>query len=142
MACTASVIILSLFIAQAAANTNIFIEAAYCERVISEYTSVEYSREEIADNTEKLKKDLEKMPGVRAEISGGKLSIYLDGVIGPASALGIEDNSLHIEKELELKIKEKEDEQSYYNDGDHHDTDAANEGADGNESYDDPGDVS
>ena len=46
MACTASVLILCLFITQAAAGTNTFIEAAYCERKISEYTSEEYTEEE------------------------------------------------------------------------------------------------
>ena len=40
MACVASMIIMTMFILQTAANTNTFIEAVYCERTISEYMRV------------------------------------------------------------------------------------------------------
>ena len=53
MACVASMIIMTMFILQTAANTNTFIEAVYCERTISEYMEEEYAEDEIP---EKLKK--------------------------------------------------------------------------------------
>lgn len=134
MACMASVLILCLFITQAAAGTNTFIEAAYCERKISEYTSEEYTEEEVPAATEELKDELEKMPGVMAEIKGDKLDIRLDGVIGPAEALGITDNSIHIEKDLKLKIRKEEDVQHDGIDGDSPYDDSSYQDADGDES--------
>lgn len=141
IACTASVIILTLFIAQTAANTNTFIEAAYCERVISEYCEEECSEEELIEKTEELKADLERMPGVRAEVKGGKLDIYLDGIIGPAGSLGITDNSICVEKELKFKVRENENEQSDDDSGDLDVADDPEQDTDGNDYPADPGNV-
>ena len=136
MACTASLIILTLLIAQTAANTNTFIRAAYCERVISEFAVKEYDIDEIQDRTDELKERLEKMPGVGAETEGKKLSVRLDGVIGPADALGIKDNSILIEKDLTLSVKEKEDEKPDDDGGDTDDPGAAEPLPDGDDSHD------
>lgn len=137
MACAASLIILTLFVSQAAASTNMFIEAAYCERVISEYAEKEFAPEEVDKGMSKLKNELEKMQGVEADISCDKLEVYIDGVIGPADALGIDDNRIRIEKELELKVKEEEDEQFNGNDGDNADTGASDQITDGSGNDDD-----
>ena len=141
IACMASVIILTLFIAQTAANTNTFIEAAYSERVISEYCEAECSEEELIEKTEELKADLERMPGVRAEVKGGKLDIYLDGIIGPAGSLGITDNSICVEKELKFKVRENENEQSDDDSGDLDVADDPEQDTDGNDYPADPGNV-
>lgn len=117
MACVASVLILALFILQTAANTNTFIEAVYCEKTVSKYVSEEYPGDEIGTKMLELKDELERMPGVRAELNENKMDLYLDGVIGPAKILGISDNSIHIEKELELKEKVVEDEKPDYSSG-------------------------
>ena len=84
--------------------------------------------------TEELRDELEKMPGVMAEIKGDKLDIRLDGVIGPAEALGITDNSIHIEKDLKLKIRKEEDVQHDGIDGDSPYDDSSDQDADGDES--------
>lgn len=110
IACTASVIILALFIFQSAANTNTFIRAVYCERTVSDYLTEEYEEDEIEKKLLEMKYELERMPGIRAELSENKMDLYLEGVIGPAKALGISDNSIHIEKEIELKVKAEDDE--------------------------------
>ena len=136
MACTASILILTLFILQTAANTNTFIEAVYCERIITDYVSEEYDEDEIPDRMEEMKEKLGKMPGIKAELNGNTLDLYLEGVIGPANALGVTDDSIHIEKELELKAKVKENEES---DGDGRDTDntgASEQVSDGDERID------
>ncbi len=118
MACVASVLIIALFILQTAANTNTFIEAVYCEKTVSKYVSEEYPGDEIGNKMLELKDELERMPGVRAELNENKMDLYLDGVIGPAKILGIRDNSIHIEKELELKEKVMEYEKLDDNSGD------------------------
>ncbi len=136
IACTASVIILTLFIAQTAANTNTFIEAAYCERVISEHTSIAYEKDDIDRGLDELKAELEKMPGVRADIRGDTLDVYLDGIVGPAGILGTGDNSIHLEKKLKLDIAEGEDEKPDSYDRYTDDTIASEQDTDGDESSD------
>ena len=134
MACVASMIIMTMFILQTAANTNTFIEAVYCERTISEYMEEEYAEDEMyADSEKPGKEDLEKMPGVRADFAGNGLDLFLDGVIGPAKALGISDNSIHIERELELKTKAVEDEEPYNSGGDPYAADASEQDPDGDD---------
>ena len=133
MACVASMIIMTMFILQTAANTNTFIEAVYCERTISEYMEEEYAEDEIPEKLKELKEDLEKMPGVRADFAGNGLDLFLDGVIGPAKALGISDNSIHIERELELKTKAVEDEEPYNSGGDPYAADAFEQDPDGDD---------
>ena len=133
MACVASMIIMTMFILQTAANTNTFIEAVYCERTISEYMEEEYAEDEIPEKLKELKEDLEKMPGVRADFDGNGLDLFLDGVIGPAKALGISDNSIHIERELELKTKAVEDEEPYNSGGDPYAADASEQDPDGDD---------
>ena len=141
MACVASMIIMTMFILQTAANTNTFIEAVYCERTISEYMEEEYAEDEIPEKLKELKEDLEKMPGVRADFAGNGLDLFLDGVIGPAKALGIGDNSIHIERELELKTKAVEDEESYNSGGDPYAADASEQDPDGDDLDDDLNDI-
>lgn len=133
MACVASMIIMTMFILQTAANTNTFIEAVYCERTISEYMEEEYAEDEIQDKLKELKEDLERMPGVRADFEGNGLDLFLDGVIGSAKALGIGDNSIHIERELELKEKAVEDEEPYNSGGDPYAADASEQDPDGDD---------
>ncbi len=137
MACVASMIIMTLFIMQTAANTNTFIEAAYCERIISDYAEEEYNEEEITGKMKELKEELERMPGVRAELEENGLDLFLDGAIGPAKALGINDDSIHIERQLELKIKAVEDEEPYDSGGDPYADDASEQDSDGDD-LDDP----
>ena len=141
MACVASMIIMTMFILQTAANTNTFIEAVYCERTISEYMEEEYAEDEIPEKLKELKEDLEKMPGVRADFAGNGLDLFLDGVIGPAKALGISDNSIHIERELELKTKAVEDEEPYNSGGDPYAADASEQDPDGDDLDDDLNDI-
>ena len=136
MACTASVLILSLFILQTAANTNTFIEAVYCERTISDYLSEEYDKDEMQDRMTEMKEKLEMMPGIKAELEGNRLDLYLEGVIGPANALGITDNCIHIEKKLELKEKAEENEEHDDFSGYPDDPDASEQDADGDERTD------
>ena len=133
MACVASMIIMTMFILQTAANTNTFIEAVYCERTISEYVEEEYAEDEIPEKLKELKEDLERMPGVRAEFEGNGLDLFLDGVIGPAKALGVRDNSIHIEREIELKTKAVEDEEPYNSSGDPYAADASEQDPDGDD---------
>ena len=133
MACVASMIIMTMFILQTAANTNTFIEAVYCERTISEYMEEEYVEDEIQDKLKELKEDLERMPGVRADFEGNGIDLFLDGVIGPAKALEISDNSIHIERELELKTKAVEDEEPYNSGGDPYAADASEQDPDGDD---------
>ena len=118
MACAASLILLSLMITQTAANTNTFIEAAYCSKTIEQYASEEYEEEEIPFKMRELEEKLEMMPGIEASISGGRMKISLAGVIGPSKVLGIKDNRIVIERTLELKVKEPENEESDNNSGD------------------------
>ena len=141
MACVASMIIMTMFILQTAANTNTFIEAVYCERTISEYMEEEYAEDEIPEKLKELKEDLERMPGVRADFAGNGLDLFLDGVIGPAKALGISDNSIHIERELELKTKAVEDEEPYDSSGDPYAADASEQDPDGDDLDDDLKDI-
>ena len=136
MACTASILILTLFILQTAANTNTFIEAVYCESVIRDYVSEEYDEDEIPDRMEEMKEKLEMMPGIKAELKGSTLDLYLEGIIGPANALGVKDNRIHIEKELELKAKVKEDEKSDGDGGDIDNADASEQVSDRDEHAD------
>ena len=133
MACVASMIIMTMFILQTAANTNTFIEAVYCERTISEYMEEEYAEDEITEKLKELKEDLEKMPGVRVDLAGNCLDLFLDGVICPDNDLGIGDNIIHIEKELELKIKAVEDEEPYNSGGDPYAADASEQDPDGDD---------
>ena len=86
-------------------------------------------------------KDLEKMPGVRAELEGNRLDLFLDGVIGPARTLGISENSIHIERELELKTKAVEDEEPYDSSGDPYAADASEQDPDGDDLDDDLNDI-
>ena len=141
MACVASMIILTMFLMQTVANTNTFIEAVYCERTVSEYAEEEYAEDEIAEKMKELKEDLEKMPGVRADFAGNGLDLFLDGVIGPAKALGISENSIHIERELELKTKAVEDEEPYDSSGDPYAADASEQDPDGDDLDDDLNDI-
>ena len=141
MACVASMIIMTMFILQTAANTNTFIEAVYCERTISEYMEEEYAEDEIPEKLKELKEDLERMPGVRADFAGNGLDLFLDGVIGPAKALGISENSIHIERELELKTKAVEDEEPYDSSGDPYAADASEQDPDGDDLDDDLNDI-
>ena len=124
MACVASMIIVTLLLTQVAAGTRTFIEAAYLERKISEYTSREYAEEEIPEKMMDLKEELEEMQGIRAELKDGRLDVYLEGIIGPADILGLDDNYIHIEKELEFRIKVEKDENSDSDGGNSYDTDA------------------
>ena len=136
MACTASIIILTLFILQTAANTNTFIEAVYCEKTVSEYVSEEYGSDEMAVKMKEMKDELERMPGVRAELNENTLDLYLEGAIGPAKALGISDGSLHIRKELEFREKAVEDEEHDPDSGYTDDTGASEQDTDGDERAD------
>lgn len=133
MACAASLIIITMFIFQTAANTNTFIEAAYCEKTVSAYTEEECPEEEIPQRMEELKAELEKMPGIRAEFNGGELDLIIDGVIGTPKALGISDNSIHIKRKLEFKVKAAEDEEPDYSSGDPYDAYASFEDPDGDD---------
>ena len=141
MACVASMIIMTMFLMQTAANTNTFIEAVYCERTVTEYAEEEYAEDEIPEKMKELKEDLEKMPGVRAELEGNRLDLFLDGVIGPARTLGISENSIHIERELELKTKAVEDEEPYDSSGDPYAADASEQDPDGDDLDDDLNDI-
>ncbi len=133
MACVASMIIMTMFILQTAANTNTFIEAAYCERIISDYVEEEYAEDEIPEKIKELKKDLERMPGVRAELEGNGLDLFLDGVIGPAKVLGISDDSIHVERQLDLKTKAVEDEEFNNSSGDPFAADTSEQDPDGDD---------
>ncbi len=109
IAAVASLMILTLMLSQFAANTKLFIEACQIERTVSFYCEKEYDEIEASDAMINLEKDLNEIPNVRAETSGGGLRINIDGVIGPEKALGIRDNSITIEKEISLRIKEGEE---------------------------------
>ncbi len=109
IAAVASLMILTLMLSQFAANTKLFIEACQIERTVSFYCEKEYDEIETSDAMINLEKDLNEIPNVRAETSGGGLRINIDGVIGPEKALGIRDNSITIEKEISLRIKEGEE---------------------------------
>lgn len=127
MAAVASLMILTLMISQFAANTKLFIEACQVERTVSYYCEKEYGENEVSDAMINLERDLNEIPNVRAETSGGGLKIEIDGVIGPETALGIRDNRITVEKEISLRIKEGEDNEEPDNNGGNNNSDGNSE---------------
>lgn len=113
----ASLIILGLFVSQFVAGTNLYFEACAIGRTVNEYVNCEYEENEIEQKLEELKNKINEIPNTRAEIKGDGLSIRIDDVIGPASACGIEDNSITIEKNIKLRTKEETHEESDNNGG-------------------------
>ena len=111
IAACASMMILTLFISQFTANTNLFLEAVSCERTLSYYLEEEYEEEEIPDKLKELEAELSEIPNVRASSGEKGLRIEIEGVIGPRKALGIRDDTIVIEKDIRLKIKEKDHEE-------------------------------
>ena len=113
-----SIMILMLFISQFAANEKVFLETLAVEREINAFLANEYEEPELPDRIRELEKNINDIPNVSAVIRGTRLSVTLENVIGPSSAVTGKDNSIIIEKDLELRIKEENDEESIDNDGD------------------------
>ncbi|MBR6473370.1 MAG: hypothetical protein IKS99_06595 [Firmicutes bacterium] len=108
----ASMIVLGLFLSQFVANENVFIETLSVERVINSYVSKEYCEEEIGEKLKEMEQKINSIPHVTAGLEDNRLTVRIDNVIGPSRALGIDDDSIILEKDLELKIKEEDHEES------------------------------
>ena len=113
----ASLMILGLLLSQFVANENLFVETLALERTINSYIGEEYSEDEMEQKIQELKDRLEKIPNLKAEIKDDKLTVKLGGIIGPSKALGIRDNEILIEKDLELRVREDEHEELDDNSG-------------------------
>ena len=114
----ASMMILMLFLSQFVANVNLFIETIHAERIINGYLEQEYDVDEAEFKMEEMKNKLCEIPNVKAELSDDGLRITINKVIGPSEIAGIEDNTIVIEKNLKLNIREEEDEEPDNNGGD------------------------
>ncbi|MBO5994047.1 MAG: hypothetical protein J6Q41_00865 [Firmicutes bacterium] len=113
----ASLMILGLLLSQFVANENIFVETLALERAINTYADKEYDEDEVEQKMQELKDRLDRIPNVKAEIRDDKLSVRLSGIIGPSKALGIRDNEILIEKDLEFRVREDEHEEFDDNSG-------------------------
>ena len=103
----ASLMILGLMLSQFVANENLFVETLALERTINSYIGEEYSEDEMEQKIQELKERLEKIPNLKAEIKDDKLTVKL----------GIRDNEILIEKDLELRVREDEHEELDDNSG-------------------------
>ena len=119
IAASASLLILTLFISQFTANTRLFIEAVRCERTVSSYYEREYEEEEVPVKLKEMEEELSRIPGVSADLGEGGIKIEISGAIGPKKALGISDDTIVIEKDLNLRVKEKENEEPDNGSGSH-----------------------
>ena len=129
----ASFMILGLFLSQFVANENLFIETLAIERTINEYADREYGEDELEDRLKELKARLDDIPNVKAEIREDRISVRIGDVIGPSEAVGIGDDSILIEKDLKLRIREEKDEEFDNNGGDTGADDTSEQISDGDE---------
>ena len=98
----ASMIIMCLFVMQFALSENLFLELSACERVISEYERTD------TGNTLELKRDLDSIPNVTAEVNDGKIELTIERIVVPVWNEG--DNHITFTRELR-------NEEPYYDDG-------------------------
>ena len=120
-----ALIVISLFISQFAASENLFIEAVTVERTVNAYLEKEYDESETEEKLGELCHDISEIPNVRGSIKGDRLVIRIDNVIGPAGALGISDNSIELEKEIKLRIREEDSDEEHDDDSGTPDIDGA-----------------
>ena len=114
----AAMILLSIFIFQAAADEKLLLETLALERILNEYAEEEFSEDEEEEKLEELTDRIGRIPNVDPEIRNGKLSITIHGIIGPSGIVRSEENRITIEKDFSLRIKEPENEEPDDSSGD------------------------
>ena len=112
-----SLLIISLFISQFAANENLYLETVEIKHTVERYLEEEYDEDEIPMKMDELVKDLNGIPNTSARRTREGVDITISGVIGPDGALGISDNTIKINKRIDLKLKEDTNEESDNNGG-------------------------